>query len=151
MALGIAPLPLLIGAAASVALRRPPRAADDQEVRALVDRYVGRELGDGRRSPRSSPPTRTSSPPAASGDAVATRWSAAAQLIRADRRHAADLSAVGSSGRTWRLPTVMQLAGTRDGTPADVDDVRRDAWRGGWRIAAIGNLAARDSVGEPSA
>ena len=147
MALRIAPLLLLIGAAASAALQSPaPRATDDQEVRALVDRYVGaRERRDGAAI-------------AALFTADADQFTTGGEWRRGrDAVVRGGLSSSEQTGGTRRITIravrflgpdaaiadgAYELAGTRDGTT-------RRMWttfvmtRGasGWRIAAIRNAS----------
>jgi uncharacterized protein (TIGR02246 family) len=147
MALRVASVLLLIAAAASAAAQSPaPRAADDRDVRAVVDRYVeARERKDA--SAIAALFTADADQFTTGGewrrgrDAVVRGGLASSEQTGGTRR--ITIRAVRFLGRDMAIADgAYELAGTRDGTT-------RRMWTtfvmtrgtGGWRIAAIRNAS----------
>ena len=147
MALRVALLLLLIGATASAAPQSPaPRATDDQDVRAVVDRYVGaRERRDGAAIAAlftaDADQFTTGGEWRRGRDAVVRGGLSSSEQTGGTRR--ITIRAVRFLGRDVAIADgAYELAGTRDGTT-------RRMWTtfvmtrvaGGWRIAAIRNAS----------
>jgi uncharacterized protein (TIGR02246 family) len=148
MALGVAPLLLLIAAAAAAAAPQSsaPRATDERDVRAVVDRYVeARERRDaaaiGALFTADADQFTTGGEWRRGRDAVVRGALASSERTGGTRR--VTIRAVRFPGRDMAIADgAYEIDGTRDGTA-------RRMWTtfvmtrgaGGWRIAAIRNAS----------
>ena len=146
MALGVAPLLLLIAAVSAAAQSSAPRATDEHDVRAIVDRYVeARERRDaaaiGALFTADADQFTTGGEWRRGRDAVVRGALASSERTGGTRR--VTIRAVRFLGRDVAIADgAYKIAGARDGTT-------RRMWTtffmtrgaGGWRIAAIRNAS----------